>query len=81
MLGIKTRHHASGACRTPQWFDKMSVTSTGIGAMFSFQASGKLDLTSSDCVCVTVYMFDFCKCTLTNSPDSHHVLCKALKDF
>ena len=41
VLGIKIRHHANGACRTPQWFDKMSVTSTGIGAMFSFQASGE----------------------------------------
>ena len=33
------------------------------------------------CGCDSVYMFDFCTCTLTHWPASHHVLCNVFKAF
>ena len=32
-------------------------------------------------ICLIFALFDFCTCTLTNTPASHRILCKVLRTF
>ena len=41
----------------------------------------KATLTKTRFNWTTAMLFDFCTCTLTNSPASDHALCKALRAF